>query len=715
MASPFLPPPPPLTHLLPQHPLVPPPTPAPPNILSPIPITPQPPPVYPPYMYGGYPDHHYYYFLQQQLLLLHHHHYLQSQAPPLNLSVPNSHPVPNLNFIQSLENSVKNIEHYEKKIDDVPEEKLVDHEPVSEPFANNKDESSHCTVDEDKPDDNAESENVENDESFINIEEVEEEEPKVVTANDEATATATNEDEKITAVDDDKPIEEEDTSGLFLLADSIDRTGSSVRKVRFASTDCTGLQILCDVANSCEKVASTRIERSKSLDLSFNLKCTSGSSVEPPEDGDNDNSALTDEIKDESLKNYSEMKLLKKLRKKKLSENLRNQLRIKKVKKKTTKIELKTLENAQSDEDNPDKEEESKNEDDLDDEEEEKTNSYEVPETDDQSKNVNILTSFKETFQRFKQSYLSKHTADSKLAQKSKDKKIPTLENWTTIMQEKKLKIDAEKASKTVFAEEAALNNNVNKNHEKHFNANKNIYNDKTEKESEDEQKHCCISDSHVKDEDFKTECEEDLKNNNDFVQVQSNDSNENDYMSFKKKIKLKKKYKNEQFILDGAERSESENASKKKKKRKKEKKDRKEREEKEEERSKSRKEEKKEKSKKDKDRKKRPKKEKYSLIPSEPEVEPEEMIKKDIVLPSSCSLSDADLKDGLRVLLRLGGHFYTSRLTEISPPDIYGIVVDKERGNKPHILSREEVLQRAVNMDIYLKTKITQPLPSGS
>merc|ERR1711868_138315 len=196
------------------------------------------------------------------------------------------------------------------------------------------------------------------------------------------------------------------------------------------------------------------------------------------------------------------------------------------------------------------------------------------------SSGINILMSFKETFQRFKQSYLSRNTADSKLAQKSQDKKIPTLENWTTIMQEKKLKIDAEKTSKTVFAEEAALNNNVNTNHEKHFNANKNIYNDKLEKESENESKHCCISDSHVENVDFKTECEEDLKNNNDFVQVQSNDSNENDYMSFKKKIKLKKKYKNEQFTLDGAERSESENASKKKKKRKKEKKDRKEREE---------------------------------------------------------------------------------------------------------------------------------------
>ena len=64
----------------------------------------------------------------------------------------------------------------------------------------------------------------------------------------------------------------------------------------------------------------------------------------------------------------------------------------------------------------------------------------------------------------------------------------------------------------------------------------------------------------------------------------------------------------------------------------------------------------------------------------------------------AGCGLTSADLTDGLRVLLRLGGHFHPARLTEISAPDIYGVVVDKERGNKPHILSREEVLQRAVS-----------------
>ena len=42
-------------------------------------------------------------------------------------------------------------------------------------------------------------------------------------------------------------------------------------------------------------------------------------------------------------------------------------------------------------------------------------------------------------------------------------------------------------------------------------------------------------------------------------------------------------------------------------------------------------------------------------------------------------------------------GHFHPGKIQAISPPDIYGVLVDKERGNKPHIFSREEVLQEAV------------------
>ena len=52
-----------------------------------------------------------------------------------------------------------------------------------------------------------------------------------------------------------------------------------------------------------------------------------------------------------------------------------------------------------------------------------------------------------------------------------------------------------------------------------------------------------------------------------------------------------------------------------------------------------------------------------------------------------------------LVVLLRLGGHFHPARLTEISAPDIYGIIVDKERGSKPHIFSRQEIIRDAVSL----------------
>jgi len=75
-----------------------------------------------------------------------------------------------------------------------------------------------------------------------------------------------------------------------------------------------------------------------------------------------------------------------------------------------------------------------------------------------------------------------------------------------------------------------------------------------------------------------------------------------------------------------------------------------------------------------------------------------------------SCVLEDSDLEDGLRILKRVGPHFYPARVTEISPPDIYGVLIDGERGNKPHIASREEVLQEAV-LDIRPATVSELPL----
>ena len=66
--------------------------------------------------------------------------------------------------------------------------------------------------------------------------------------------------------------------------------------------------------------------------------------------------------------------------------------------------------------------------------------------------------------------------------------------------------------------------------------------------------------------------------------------------------------------------------------------------------------------------------------------------------LMKTSELTETKLRDGQRILTRVGGHFYPGRITEISPPDIYGILVDRERGNKPHICSREEVLSKAVS-----------------
>merc|ERR1712034_67757 len=78
-----------------------------------------------------------------------------------------------------------------------------------------------------------------------------------------------------------------DTSGLSLLAESIDKLedtpdqdcsspsqAAATRKLRFASTDCVGLQILSDVADTQEKIsaAGEKTERSKSVDCDSRRK-----------------------------------------------------------------------------------------------------------------------------------------------------------------------------------------------------------------------------------------------------------------------------------------------------------------------------------------------------------------------------------------------------------------------------------------------------------
>jgi len=67
--------------------------------------------------------------------------------------------------------------------------------------------------------------------------------------------------------------------------------------------------------------------------------------------------------------------------------------------------------------------------------------------------------------------------------------------------------------------------------------------------------------------------------------------------------------------------------------------------------------------------------------------------------------LKPGHVGDGTRVLLRLESVLYPGRVTNIVPPDIYGVIVDKARGNKPHVFSREDLLKRAIH-DVGVKSK---------
>jgi hypothetical protein len=190
---------------------------------------------------------------------------------------------------------------------------------------------------------------------------------------------------------------------------------------------------------------------------------------------------------------------------------------------------------------------------------------------------VNILTSFTETFQKFKQSYLSKNAADSKQPQNIQ-KKIPTLENWTTIMQERKLKKESE-------VQETGFNNNLNVKIEETVSESKMVTTVQRTVISSVKEDCCSLKDVDQKasiEEVKSVNVDEDLRNNNDWVPRQK-DTKENDFISHKKQIKLKKKYKEQQKIQTTEKQSEEvDTNTKKRKKKKKDKKERKEKERKE-------------------------------------------------------------------------------------------------------------------------------------
>ncbi|KAJ8986137.1 hypothetical protein NQ317_005609 [Molorchus minor] len=67
---------------------------------------------------------------------------------------------------------------------------------------------------------------------------------------------------------------------------------------------------------------------------------------------------------------------------------------------------------------------------------------------------------------------------------------------------------------------------------------------------------------------------------------------------------------------------------------------------------------------------------------------------------------------DKLRVLTAMGGLFYAGQLNALEPPDVYSITLDGERGNRPHIMSREEILRDAI---VEVSAQNTDDLPVGS
>lgn len=72
--------------------------------------------------------------------------------------------------------------------------------------------------------------------------------------------------------------------------------------------------------------------------------------------------------------------------------------------------------------------------------------------------------------------------------------------------------------------------------------------------------------------------------------------------------------------------------------------------------------------------------------------------------IDNRCMLTLDHLKqEKTRVLTAQGGLFYAGTMNPVEPPDIYAITLDGERGNRPHIMTQEEILKDAVSDDFLI------------
>ncbi|XP_071943851.1 uncharacterized protein [Antedon mediterranea] len=77
-----------------------------------------------------------------------------------------------------------------------------------------------------------------------------------------------------------------------------------------------------------------------------------------------------------------------------------------------------------------------------------------------------------------------------------------------------------------------------------------------------------------------------------------------------------------------------------------------------------------------------------------------------------SCAISPEELCHGLRVLIPIDNLFYPGYVRPIQPPDVYGVIIDGQRGNRPHVFSQEQILKEAI---LDAKPKSVRYLPEGS
>ena len=67
-----------------------------------------------------------------------------------------------------------------------------------------------------------------------------------------------------------------------------------------------------------------------------------------------------------------------------------------------------------------------------------------------------------------------------------------------------------------------------------------------------------------------------------------------------------------------------------------------------------------------------------------------------------NAKLTEHDLSDGLKLLILQDGRFWPASLHSTQLPDVYGLVMEKQRGNRPQIQPRDDILDQGVRFYYY-------------